>query len=273
MRLPPPERLACADHQFLYQHDVLELHNPDASDFRYLTYSARLDLMLQLISRFVPRGRVLDVGCAQGNVSLALAENGYQVVALDLRHTFLSYLKLKYERGDLTCIVASAARLPLRPGVFDVVILGELLEHVSYPERLIADAAALLRPGGVLVATTPNGGRFHTGLPTLSAIADRQALQSREHRPDADGHLFLLTKRELVAIVRQSGLDVARHEFLGSPWITGRLKGRVIAQVLPVHVRRRLDRAMVRLYGWRAKICDGQVVVAVRVGRWDGLST
>lgn len=261
MRLPPQESLVEPDHLFLYEHDCAELHNPDPRDFRRLNYSCRFDALVKAVEEYVSAGLVLDVGCAQGNFALALAERGYQVVAMDLRPSFLRYLRMKHEGGVVNCVTASITAFPFRPRTFDVVILGELLEHVAYPESLLREAGTLLKPGGLLLATTPNGDRLHTGLPTLSEIVDRKQLESRQFRPDADGHLFLLTRRELLCAAEDAQLRVLQHRWFGTPWITGRLMGRYVAKVLPLRLLRRLDTLTLVVPGLSRHLADGQMLV------------
>ena len=206
---------------------------------------------------------ILDIGCAQGNYSLTLAELGYRVVAMDLKLSFLRYLRLKYERGAVHCINASLEAPPFRSG-FDIVLLGEVIEHVAHPDRLLATLRELLTPGGWLVLTTPNGDRFHTGLPTLSQIQDHNALESKQFKPDADGHLFLLTRDELRAETAKAGLDRIEHQYFSTPWVTGRLKFRVLTRFLPLAISSGLDRAFLKTNVLARRFAEGQMIVAQR---------
>jgi len=262
VKLPPREVLTDPDQVFLYEHDCRELHNPNPRDFSRLMYVARYELVLDTIERWAPGKQVLDIGSAQGNFSLALAERGHGVVALDLRPSFLRYLRLKYERGKIHCVGASIEAFPFRPNRFDVVLLGEVIEHVAYPERLLRDLADLLVPGGILVLTTPNGERLHTGLPTLADIRSRDDLVPRQFKPDANGHLFLLTRSELLRLIENAGLEVTSHEFCCTPWVTGRLMARYVSGLLPIPVRSGLDRITKVLPGIRRLLADQQLVVA-----------
>ncbi len=143
------------------------------------------------------------------------------------------------------------------------MLLAEVIEHVAYPERLSRDVAGLLVRGGVLVLTTPNGDRLHTGLTTFgAAIRKRRDLVARQFGPDADGHLFLLTRGELVTLVENAGLEVTRHQFFSTPWVTGRLMARHVARLLPVKVRAWLDRLTVGLPMLARQLSEGQLVVA-----------
>ena len=58
--------------------------------------------ILAAVQEFVPPGsHILDVGAAQGNFTLTLAERGYQVTWNDLREELVGYVKLKHDRGSV----------------------------------------------------------------------------------------------------------------------------------------------------------------------------
>jgi len=56
---------------------------------------------------------------------------------------------------------ASAERLPDNDGSFDLVFLGEVLEHMIYPNEFLAEAARVLRVGGLILLSTPNLASWH----------------------------------------------------------------------------------------------------------------
>jgi 2-polyprenyl-3-methyl-5-hydroxy-6-metoxy-1,4-benzoquinol methylase len=97
--------------------------------------------------------RTLDAGCGYGPFSEAAARRGAAVVSVDLGPRLVA---LARARAGSRGVVADAGRLALRDGSFDVVISSELLEHTDAPERVIAELARVLRPGGLLALTTPN---------------------------------------------------------------------------------------------------------------------
>jgi 2-polyprenyl-3-methyl-5-hydroxy-6-metoxy-1,4-benzoquinol methylase len=69
-------------------------------------YLRRIGLMQEFCRCSQGVTRVLDLGCAQGNLALLLAEEGYSCCAVDLRPEFLAYAGLKYERGALPARMA-----------------------------------------------------------------------------------------------------------------------------------------------------------------------
>ena len=91
-----------------------------------------------------PGRRVLDLGCRYGALTRAYAE-GNEVVGIDVdREALAEAAKLGIE----TIWADAAEPLPFDDESFDVVVLGELLEHLPMPERTVAEARRVLRPGG-----------------------------------------------------------------------------------------------------------------------------
>jgi 2-polyprenyl-6-hydroxyphenyl methylase/3-demethylubiquinone-9 3-methyltransferase len=101
-------------------------------------------------ARRIPAGSGLLVDLACGGGLLAPHVQGYRHVGLDL-----SELALQQARAHgVTPVRADVLRLPLRDGVADVVVAGEVLEHVTDLEAAVREACRVLRPGGTLVLDT-----------------------------------------------------------------------------------------------------------------------
>ena len=201
---------------YLRRNDEREIDNPDLDDPRCFRYLERMNTVLRLARTVPPPARVLEVGSAQANVSLILAEAGYTVIALDLRLDFLRYARAKWERGRFWTAVGDGLRLPFRTGAFEVVVVGELVEHVDDPAALLTEAARVLAPAGVLVVTTPNGRCVGTDEPTFTTFRQRAAAGTTAAGggPGAEDHLFALTMGELEALlpaqVQHRGYAVSR---------------------------------------------------------------
>lgn len=101
-------------------------------------------------ARRIPAGTGLLVDLACGGGLLAPHVDGYRHVGLDL-----SELALRQARDHgVTPVRADVLRLPLRDGVADVVVAGEVLEHVTDLDAAVREACRVLRPGGTLVLDT-----------------------------------------------------------------------------------------------------------------------
>ena len=193
-----PERL-----RNILEFDLREIDNPDPRHHARLNYLDRLNKILSIFERRFPRpaGKtVADIGCGQGNLSLLLAERGFDVTAVDIGQDFLDYASLKQEGGSVRWLKGGFDEAGLEKGRFDAVMLGEIIEHCAYPEDLIAKALGYLKTGGWLVLTTPNAEMFRNHLPTFGQLRrreDRKFLESRQFGPDGADHLFLFTRSDL----------------------------------------------------------------------------
>ena len=72
--------------------------------------------------------------------------------------------------------------------------------------------------------TTPDGSYFRNKLPTHSEVQDFDALEQRQFKPDADGHLFVITPGELRKLAQDAGLGVERMVVWGTPQVTGHVR-------------------------------------------------
>jgi len=117
----------------------------------YWWHRGRLAIVRRVLGRYAPPGaRLLDVGCGTGATTRALAAAG-GAVGMDVGDH-----ALRHARGlGLAVVRASAARLPVRPGTFDVAIALDVLEHLDDDVGAAREILGALRPGGLLVATVP----------------------------------------------------------------------------------------------------------------------
>src|SRR5918997_1490589 len=94
-----------------------------------------------------PEAVLIDLACGGGLMAPHAARLGYRHVGVDLG---MPGLALAREHGVLP-VRASVFAVPLTDGCADVVVAGEILEHVDDDVAVLAEAARLLRPGGTLV--------------------------------------------------------------------------------------------------------------------------
>jgi SAM-dependent methyltransferase len=204
LELPGAYELDDAQLQ-LRNNDLRELHSPDR--LQRVDYLIRLAHMRREIERAVTRnGVIVDVGCAQGNLATLLASNGFRVIATDLRSNFLRYARLKAVELSPSFLVCGGDALALQTRSADAIVLGELLEHVAHPQHFVAEAARILRPGGLLVASTPNGSHRWSPLPTyIEAKGHLGDFEPLQFGPDGGDHLFLYTADELDELLTRNG--------------------------------------------------------------------
>jgi 2-polyprenyl-6-hydroxyphenyl methylase / 3-demethylubiquinone-9 3-methyltransferase len=108
-----------------------------------------------------PGAILLDVGCGAGLLAPHLAGKGYVHVGVDLRRSSLNLAAahgVRVIQGDVTA-------LPVASASADVVVAGEILEHVTDVPATVAEVCRVVKPGGLVVLDTLNNtmiGRFVT---------------------------------------------------------------------------------------------------------------
>lgn len=187
---------------------------------------AMLHWIAQARARHVPPPRregalLLDLACGAGLLAPHVAGLGYRHVGLDL-----SAAALVQARGHgVVPVRGDVLRLPFRDGVADVVVAGEVLEHVADPARLVVEACRVLRPGGTLVLDTIAAtwwGRF-------SSITVGERIPAGPPRRLHDPALFI-DRRALVEVaagcgvpLTLNGLRPSARDYLG--WLVRRREG------------------------------------------------
>ena len=175
-------------------------------------YHARTRMVAELIRQYAPNAaRVLDVGCAQGSVSIALGELGYQVTGNDIRDYYLSYAKLRDDRNVVNFICANF--LDFSPDEqFDAVVFTEVIEHIVDHRVFLRHMLACMRPGAIAVITTPNHGYFKQALPSFAELDLREHVD-KQFSADGSDHFYLFTQQELINLMRECGFEVVEHRY------------------------------------------------------------
>jgi 2-polyprenyl-6-hydroxyphenyl methylase/3-demethylubiquinone-9 3-methyltransferase len=264
MRRVAPDASWPDSWKYSYRYDLQEIYGEVSHAGYARAYDTRRRATLQLLTEVLPRGaHILDVAAAQGNFSLALAEMGFEVTWNDLRRDLAGYVRLKHERGTVHYAPGNVFDLEFQ-SPFDAVLMTEVIEHVAHPDRLLQRVRGLVRPGGYVVMTTPNGRYFRNRLPKFSDCPDPAMYESVQFKPDADGHIFLLHPEEIAALGRSSGLDVDALMLFTNPLTQGHLKTERLLRVLPAAIVDAVEQATRRMPRGLRERCLFQVAARFR---------
>jgi len=149
---------------------------------------------IDLVQRFVSRGRLLEIGPSWGAFCLLAKRAGFEVEAIETDSRCREFLAT---RIGVRAIDGSGEAATLsQASVADVIALWHVVEHLRDPWALIARAAERLGPGGVLVVATPNP----------AALQFRMLGRFWAHI-DAPRHVHLLPPALLHGKVRALGLE------------------------------------------------------------------
>lgn len=164
---------------------------------------------LELLRRAgVPAGgRVLDFGCATGEFLVAACSR-YEVWGADISKDALATVaKTLPEAADRLIPVSASGRLTCQKvPKFDAIVAWDVLEHLVDPAGVLTELAGLLKPGGVLCASTPD-----IGAPAARLMGSRWAFMTPPE------HLGFFSKASVVYALEDAGLQ-PRRRFSRGKW-------------------------------------------------------
>ena len=162
---------------------------------------------------------VLDLGCAGGFMAEALAARGAKVTGIDPASEAIEVARAHAHAGGLKIAydVGVGEALPYAAGSFDAIVCVDVLEHVSDLTQVLAEAARVLRPGGLFLFDTIN----RNPLARLATITVAEDILRLLPRGTHDPALFI-TPRELRAGLINAGLVPGPFTGLGPRGINRR---------------------------------------------------
>ncbi len=120
---------------------------------------------------------ILDYGCGTGDhVTYPLACRGHRVLGVDFHEASITEASRRYRLPNLSFQTAEIDELLKQGQQFDLVVCSEVLEHLHEPLHFLETVSRLLRAGGGLIITTPNGYGSFEWLTSLQKALDRVGL-------------------------------------------------------------------------------------------------
>jgi 2-polyprenyl-3-methyl-5-hydroxy-6-metoxy-1,4-benzoquinol methylase len=196
-------------------------------------HTKKLELLLTSLEsiRRSKRGgglRILDVGCGNGSaITQFLGGTDDEVNAIDFHQPSIDHARKHFSRRGKTFSVCSLDSMSSDQEGFDVVVFADVLEHVEAPAEFLVQARKLLKSGGRILVTIPNGfGPFEfecalsrlpyfgpTSLWLISALKKlmlgrfgSRAVSSQIPYNHESGHVQFFSFRVFMALVLSSGL-------------------------------------------------------------------
>lgn len=168
--------------------------------------------------------RLLDLGAGMGGFAVAAALRGADVVACDYNRDYCAIIALRAQRHGMMLPIYNVAgeNLPFQPASFDMVVSWDVIEHVRSPERMLAEIARVLCPGGHALLTVINrrawvDPHYHIrGInwlprPWAERIIERRG-RSKQHAAFRDmqrlSEMHYFHYDEFVALARRHGFTV-----------------------------------------------------------------
>jgi 2-polyprenyl-3-methyl-5-hydroxy-6-metoxy-1,4-benzoquinol methylase len=153
------------------------------------------------LRKFRHTGTLLDIGCAQGFFLKGVEGNSdWRAEGLDIIDSMVTFartrLGLTVHQGTLDTFPEGEAR-------YDMLRMNNVIEHVQDPGRFLRHAYALLKPGGRVYCSTPNG--IQDG--AILRVANRRGFKMNM----LENHFHLLMPHTLRNMFEAVGFRVYRH--------------------------------------------------------------
>jgi 2-polyprenyl-3-methyl-5-hydroxy-6-metoxy-1,4-benzoquinol methylase len=145
---------------------------------------------VKLLKKYKNGGNLLDIGCAEGFFLFNASKAGYATKGIELSEDAATYAR---EEFGIDVETRSLEELHFSQDYFDVVTLWQVLEHLPHPVRTLKEVYRILKPGGLVVVSTPN----IEGIPA-KILGGRWWNIKREH-------INQFTTKTLMAILESGG--------------------------------------------------------------------
>jgi SAM-dependent methyltransferase len=159
--------------------------------FEHIDTDFRATNLNQLICALTPPGRVLDIGCGSGALSVTLLKHGRDVVSQDLSERMVAMCRAHQARHGLQGVVrlGGVEEIPERHH-FDAVVALDVIEHIEDDVGALRKMGAALTPHGTLVLSVP----------ALSRLYGR--------KDEEVGHFRRYDRSDLRRVIQRAGFQV-----------------------------------------------------------------
>ncbi len=207
-----------ADLSYRYDDNYFEYEIANEKNFFGLMIKTLKDINFSrcTIEMMENSPEFLDVGCATGMLLKHMESLGWISRGVELCESSAAYGQKKRKLDIFNGTIEAAGYLDNQ---FSVIHSSHLIEHLTNPADFITEAFRILKPGGLLITTTPNTNSLQSWLfrkNWRSAIAD---------------HMFLFSDKTLSSLLVLNGFEIT----IKKTW------GGIAAGIAPGFIKRPLD--------------------------------
>jgi len=174
--------------------------------FKFNTYSSHGQI--STILKNLPRGKMLDLGCADGQLSEIASSYGHDVIAVDIVTPKNLTPKVKFIQHNLEI------GLPyLASEKFNFVLCADILEHLRAPDILLSNILSILTDDGTVLVSIPNFSHWYPRIRVLLGRFDYDARGILDQ-----SHLRFFSRRSFLKISSLAGFDASQVSVTGTPF-------------------------------------------------------
>ncbi len=187
----------------------------------------------QYILSLVPKEAetILDVGSGSAWVAKRFAKENKTIVSFDISRKNVSKALEAYKSENHLGVVGDAMQAPFKDNSFDCVIASEIIEHTPKPDKFLAEAFRIVKPGGSLIISCPYKEKIRYN---LCVHCNRLTPQN--------AHLHSFDENKLLDLCDKHNLKNAKYYIFGNKALTT-LRTHVFLKYLPLPLWKAIDKA------------------------------
>jgi len=166
---------------------------------------------VQIIKGVGKNKKVLEIGCTTGYISKSLKENDCTIIGIEIDEESVKVAK-EYCGNVIVADVENLSELPYPEKYFDVLLFGDILEHLKDPLRVMRNLKRYLSSDGYIVASIPNVAHIYPRLKLLFGKWDYEDIGLLDRT-----HLRFFTKRSARRLISDAGFKIEKMDL--APWI------------------------------------------------------
>lgn len=170
---------------------------------------------------------VLDIGCSSGDISSFLVAKGIRTFGTDICSEKINQASKK---GIITTVSDVSKGLPYKDKFFDLVLAGEIIEHLINTDYFLEEICRVLKDKGGLVISVPNLANLEN---RLRLLAGRYPIFV-DYTSRGDNHLRVYTGKALVRQLKEKGFKIETYTGSFVPPISYSLFKRTSLRLMPI---------------------------------------
>ncbi len=182
----------------------------DVSDHD-VTTPERKRRLLQTLNKYCEPGEtVLDLGCGGGGKFTAwAAEAGFDATGMDISKKAVDMARRGFPGGDFR-MLNSDGSIPAEDQTFGAVWCSEVIEHILEVDNFLKEIRRVMKPGGILILTTP----YHGFIKNLFIVL----FKFHRHFNVSGSHIRFFDKASLAGCLKRTGFTPLSYGGIGRIW-------------------------------------------------------
>jgi 2-polyprenyl-3-methyl-5-hydroxy-6-metoxy-1,4-benzoquinol methylase len=204
---PTPEELQLLYSDEYFLHDGADFGAHSSTDYETAARkgSVKFPEILGWIRRYKPSGDFFEIGCGMGYFLDYVRQHGFNVSGIEYAELGVRSCQTSF---GLDVRRGSFEDFAIEPNRYDVIFMGDVLEHLVQPLAMLQKAYAMLRPSGVFAAEVPSMFNSLTG---RFAATTMRAFRISKKMAMPPYHVNEFTPRTLRAMIERAGF---KHGFI-----------------------------------------------------------